>query len=247
MTTINTIEDLARLLREQPTWAEAMRALILSEDLLDLPARFERFMEAQAEYNARLTQFVEEQRQFNADQQQFNVDQRQLNSELRQVNAEQRQISADISRRLGHVEGRLGNLEGGQFERNARAKALARSIVSFGFESAYVALTQDGVTDPRLTSSVDRAIGNGSVTRDGLVNLYQADLVISAARNRHMVVEISITADNSDIQRARARAKILADITGGEVTPAVLTAILPEPQKEQAEAENVTVFVIPDS
>ena len=31
MTTINTIEDLARILEEQPTWAEALRALLLTD------------------------------------------------------------------------------------------------------------------------------------------------------------------------------------------------------------------------
>ena len=51
MTTINTIEDLARILREQPTWAEAMRALLLTQELLDLPARFDRFVEIQQETN----------------------------------------------------------------------------------------------------------------------------------------------------------------------------------------------------
>ena len=54
MTTINTIEDLARILRDQPTWAEALRALLLTQELLDLPGRFDRFVEAQQETN-RLT------------------------------------------------------------------------------------------------------------------------------------------------------------------------------------------------
>ncbi len=51
MTTINTIEDLARILRDQPTWAEALRALLLTQELLDLPGRFDRFVEAQREFN----------------------------------------------------------------------------------------------------------------------------------------------------------------------------------------------------
>ena len=35
MTTINTIEDLALILRDQPTWAEALRALLLTSKMLD--------------------------------------------------------------------------------------------------------------------------------------------------------------------------------------------------------------------
>jgi outer membrane murein-binding lipoprotein Lpp len=40
MTTINNIADLARILREQPEWAEAIRSLLLSRELLELPERF---------------------------------------------------------------------------------------------------------------------------------------------------------------------------------------------------------------
>ncbi len=42
---INTIEDLERILRENPEWCERIRSLILEEELRRLPARFERFVE----------------------------------------------------------------------------------------------------------------------------------------------------------------------------------------------------------
>ena len=35
MTSINTIEDLARILEEQPTWAEALRGLLLTDRQLN--------------------------------------------------------------------------------------------------------------------------------------------------------------------------------------------------------------------
>ena len=65
MTTINTIEDLARILREQPTWAEALRALLLTQDLLDLPGRFDRFVETKREFNQAQQKANEAQREFN--------------------------------------------------------------------------------------------------------------------------------------------------------------------------------------
>ena len=69
MTTINTIEDLARILQEQPTWAEALRALLLTQDLLDMPARFDRFVEIQQETNRltdrRFSAFVNQQENWN--------------------------------------------------------------------------------------------------------------------------------------------------------------------------------------
>ncbi len=238
MTTINTIEDLARILREQPTWADALRALILSEDLLGLPARLEKFIEEQQQVNRELRQFKEEQHRFNDEQRQFNVEQRQINDEQRQINQE-------VIQRLNSIEGRLGNLEGGEYERKSRSRALARSMLVLGFESPYIAFNQEGVVDPRLTSAIERAVRSGKVAREHMGELYEADLIISANDNRHAVFEVSITADNDDILRAKARAGILANITEGNVQAVVITANLRQPQRRQAESEDVTVFLAP--
>ena len=43
MTTINTIEDLVRLLDEKPEWAEALRSRLQTRELLELPGKFESF------------------------------------------------------------------------------------------------------------------------------------------------------------------------------------------------------------
>ena len=43
MTTINTIEDLVRLLDEKPEWAEALRSRLQTRDLIELPGKFEIF------------------------------------------------------------------------------------------------------------------------------------------------------------------------------------------------------------
>ena len=59
MVTISTSEDLLRALRENPEWKEAVRREILTEELINLPARFDRFA-------AKTEQFIDEQRQFNA-------------------------------------------------------------------------------------------------------------------------------------------------------------------------------------
>jgi hypothetical protein len=208
--TINTIEDLARILREQPTWAEAMRSLLLTQELLDLPARFDRFVEIQQETN-------------------------QLTA--RRLNA--------IEERLNGLEGQMGNIEGGQYERTIRTKALARTQIVLGFDSARVVLNQEGLVDPQLNSAVARAVRDGRVPEDDYAGLFEADLVISARYNRHAVVEVSITADEDDISRAKERSGILADVTGGTVTPVVITSRLDPAQSAQAAAKGVRVFVIP--
>ena len=217
MTTINTIEDLARILRDQPTWAEALRALLLIQELLDLPGRFDRFVEAQ----------------------------QKANEAQQKANEAQQETNRLTNQRLNVIEGQLGNLQGGQYERTVRTKALARSRFTLGFTGSYVAMNQDGLTDPRLNSAIDQAIRNGLVSQDGCADLFEADLIISAEDNRHAVVEVSLTANRDDIDRAKTSAGIMAAITGGSVTPVVITSRLNPTQSAQAEAAGVAAFVIP--
>ena len=214
MTTINTIEDLARILQDQPTWAEALRAILLTQELLDLPGRFDRFVKAQREFN----------------------------QAQQKANEAQQETNRVTDQRLNAIEGQIGNLQGGQYERTVRTKALARSMIALGFEVPYVALNQDGLTDPRLTSAIAQAIRDGLVTREGSADLFEADIIISAEDNRHAVVEVSLTADRDDIDRAKTRAGVLATITEGAVTPVVITSRL---NPAQAEAAGVITFVIP--
>ena len=216
MTTINTIEDLARILRDQPTWTEALRALILAQDLLELPGRFDQFVQAQQEFN----------------------------SAQREANKAQQEFNRTTGQRLNAIEGRFGNLEGGEYERNVRNRALARCMITLGFQGAFVALAQTNPADPRLTSAIAQAVQNGRITPDRFAELFEADLIITADDNRHAVIEVSITADQDDIDRAKTRADILTAITGGTVTPVVITSRLNPAQSAQAEAAGVTTFVM---
>lgn len=224
MTTINTIEDLVRILREQPAWAEAVRAVLLTDDLLDLPARFDRFVQSQEETNRHLSGLL---------------------AELKEISEDNRQRLNSLEARVNRIEGRFGNLEGGQYERTIRAKALARCQLRFGFEGVYYALSQDGLIDQRFVSAIGNALQKGLASTADTGDLYEADLVISAENNRHAVFEVSFTADDYDIQRARQRADILEAVTGGAITPVVITTRIDEAYHAQADAEGVTVFVIP--
>ena len=55
-TTINDISDLARILEEHPEWAETLRSLLLTKELMELPERLVLLIQAQEATNARLDQ-----------------------------------------------------------------------------------------------------------------------------------------------------------------------------------------------
>ena len=76
MTTINTQEDFLKALDDNPQWRDAVRAKLLGEDLLALPAKFDAFV-------AQMSAFVEQMSSFVARQSQFNEQVRQDVDELK--------------------------------------------------------------------------------------------------------------------------------------------------------------------
>ena len=65
MTTINSLGDFLQALDDNPAWRDAVRARILSEELLQMPTRFEALMERMERFAGQVAGFVEEQKQFN--------------------------------------------------------------------------------------------------------------------------------------------------------------------------------------
>ena len=224
MVTINTTDDLLRALAENPGWRDAVRREILTEELLNLPARFDRFvattaafMAEQRQVNARQQQVNAEQQQFNentanfiAEQQQFNAEQRQINAEQQQFNAEQRQFNARMEQRMDRMQADTGLLRADYARRNAIAEAAAIAY-DMGFRLQRT-LTRSDLLD------MHQAADTAGINRSELISFRRADLVIAAAAANgdphYIVVEISYTADERDTVRALRHAGLLARFTG---------------------------------
>ena len=63
---------------------------------------------------------------------------------------------------------------------------------------------------------------------------------------RYALFEASITADSSDVRRAKARAETLAAAMQVQVTPAVIADNAPEEQAGEAADSGVRLFLVPD-
>ena len=224
MTSVNDISDFARIIREQPEWADTIRSLLLGQELLKLPERFAKFVQLTTE-NFQL------------------IHQRLDNLETRMDRLEGR--FGHLEGRFGHLEGRFGNFEGNDYERRIRTKMLFRARNLLGLERPYLALTQEGLVAPQLDSIIARAIDTGSIDLEQSQDLHETDLIIMGQNNHHTAIEISLTADSEDINRAKRRAEILSAATGDTVTPAIITATLPDTERDEAAANGVIPFIIP--
>ena len=183
MVTINTADDLLRALSENPVWKEAVRREILTEELLKLPARFDRFvatteafMEEQREVNAEQTEFsattadfIAEQRQVNATTADFIAEQKQVNAEQKEFNAstadfiaEQRQVNAEQK----EFNATTADFIAEQRQVNAEQKEFNASTAEFIAEQRQVnASTADFIAEQkeynvRMERRVDRALGD---------------------------------------------------------------------------------------
>ena len=88
MATINTIEDLIRILDENPEWAEALRSRLLTQELLELPARFAEYARTNDQRMAAID------RRFEAIDRQFDT----VNAHLRVLDRRMERFEVDMAR-----------------------------------------------------------------------------------------------------------------------------------------------------
>ena len=194
MTTINTQEDFLRALAENPQWKEAVRAQILGEELLQLPAKFDAFVE-------RMEVFIEEQKQFNARMTAFVEEQRRINDR--------------IDRRLTTLSNDVAQAKGGH-ARSTTIQDAPGIVTDLNIEKSLGLKYVRDVTRLEIAHMAQKAAG-GDIPTHELRSFRRADLVIEAtdeSRPCYIAVEASFTASQRDASRAQRNAALLTRFTG---------------------------------
>ena len=262
MTTINDISDLIRVLQEHPEWRQALRGIILDEDLTRLPQQVdERFDQVDQRFDQ------VDQRLDQVDQRLDQVDQRfdQVDQRLDQVDTQIQQFKAEVDQRfdqmdqrfnqmddrLNHTNGRLDNMTGTNYEIKVEKNIRSVAPQQMGLRSIRVVHGTLSGMDSNLQHAIEQAADNGTVTWDEASALMAVDLIFEARTRTagipaHVTAEISITAGAQDVTRAKDRAQILEKVLGTEATPAVVCSRIEEHARGLAERENVTVALLPE-
>lgn len=199
MTTINTSEDLLRLLREDAHFYEQARRLILTDELITLPERF-------AAFAAQVDDFIAQQERFNDEQRQFN---QRVDARFDRIDARFDRIEGDLS----HFKNRFSESQVAD-EAFTIAMAMRFTLVRVLGNSDLVQLCRH--PDARLMPQGD------------LISFTRADLAPEVANEegtrQFIAVEISYTADRRDTDRARRNAEYLTRFTGQPAHAAVASA-----------------------
>jgi hypothetical protein len=233
MTTINTIEDLIRVLDENPQWAEALRVRLLTRELIELPARFANFA---AETTARFDRLESQFSSFAAETNErfAQVDQRFAQVDQRFAQVDQRFDRIDSV--LERIQTDLGYMRGAH-ARNAameNASAIARAM---GLQRVRT-LNRDELWE--MTDQADTSgLGAGE-----LDSFHRADLVMEAGSaagvSCYVAVEVSFTVNGRDTTRAARNAELLTSFTGRPAYAAV--AGLRADNRVQATLDSGSVF-----
>ena len=213
MTTINDITDLIRILRNDPDWAEAVRSVLLSQELQKLPEEFATLTRAFREHADNTNRRLES---LEAGQDELRQGQAQL-----QTSVDGLQISVDgLQISVNGMRGELGNLSGSFFQR--RAGNFAGRVARRDFHLRQTSLVHhaDQVEDSILKQMLDDAAEDASrnFNEDQAARIEQADAVIAGkapdGTTAYLLVEASITIVKGDVDRARNRAELLNHAVG---------------------------------
>ena len=233
MTTINTIEDLIRLLDENPQWAEALRVRLLTRELIELPARFASFAaETTAGFDRLESQFISFAAETN--ERFTQIDQRFAQVDQRFAQVDQRFDRIDSV--LERIQTDLGYMRGAH-ARNAAMENASTIARAMGLQRVRT-LNRDELwemTDQADTSS----LGTGE-----LDSFHRADLVMEAVSaagvSCYVAVEVSFTVNGRDTTRAARNAELLTSFTGRPAYAAV--AGLRTDNRVQATLDSGSVF-----
>ena len=258
MTSINDIGDLARILREQPEWADTIRGILLGKELLELPERFAEFVQL-TEQNFQLVnqnfQLVYER----LDRLESNVT--RIDGSIDRIFSHLDRIDGNIDRIFSHLDridatlirmdGRMDNGFGVNYELK-----VAKNMSSIAGQFLHIRRTrvlQGNATgpDPEFIELLEKAEENGTITEEELNEVLRLDFVLMGQRksdgaNVYAAAEASITIGGEDITRAAKRAQILAPVIGQPVSPAVIGSHIDDTRTELADASGVTVMLAPD-
>ena len=101
MTTINTIEDLLQVLDEHPHWLEALRARLLTRELIELPEKFAAFVETTNQrfdkVEHRLGTLETDVKELKTDVKELKTDVKELKTDVKELKTDVKELKTDVT------------------------------------------------------------------------------------------------------------------------------------------------------
>ena len=270
MVTINTTDDLLKLLDQNEDFRKAVRQRILTEELLALPARFDAFEEEMRDFQKEMRDFQREMLAFRQDTLAFQKEMREFQREMLAFRQEMRvfvqttekfiQTTTVHIQEMQEVRNRVGALWGDRLEASMARKMYHRlsedlgvrsldvvSVDRFGSLNAYHGAARD------FYVQIEEAGDAGIISEDEELSIRRVDLIARTRRRGSkatiwLAVQAASVIKHDDITKARDGAAVLAKVFDEETIPAVYGFEIDGANKELADENNVRIELVnPDS
>ena len=218
MAVINTMEDLIRLLDENPKWVEALRVRLLTRELIELPEKFaefvkvtnERFDKLEGKHDKLEGRFDKLERRFDELERRFDKLEKRFDELEKRFDKLEAQVKS--------LQDDVGMLKGAHARSAAirEASSIAREMNFYRTKN----LSQDD-----LWALIDCA-DTADIPKNVLRSFRRADLIMEATdqdgETCYIAVEISFTVNGRDTTRALRNAEFLTRFTDKPAHAAVV-------------------------
>ena len=203
MTTANTmeiVEDILRLMDERPEVLEAVRARVLTRELLEMPERMTRL-------EATVAELAVTTREHTAILKEHSAILKEHSARFDRVDARLDRIETTVNQ----MRGEFGNLKGNNLEQKAKGQVseIARQAGDYKFIEK---LTSDDLYE------MHRDADTTGISNNSLKSFRLSDIIMRVEDGEgetcYITVEASYTADDRDTDRAGRNAKLLTRFTG---------------------------------
>ena len=196
-TPINNFQDILDAMERDPALRDALRRYILTEELLQVPARLDRIegdIGILKEGQARLEEDV----------------------------AALKEGQLRLEQRVDRIGGDVSRLMGDDYESHVAIYIPRFLRRSMGIKATVFSTQRD---KSALAQLLDEAESQGLIESEDTDELDRADLVLTAdGPADYLLAEVSITVQQDDVDRATERSRLLAKATGRTVTPFAIGA-----------------------
>jgi len=231
-----TFEGVLEALRDNPRWLEALREIILTEDLLQLPQRFEEFQRKFEEFQSRFEGFQSRFEDF------IEEDFIPLRDKVDKIEQDVAVLKQDVNvlkQDVKVLKNDVATLKGDVFEQKVRDKA----ATFFGKLLRRTRL----ITTEQYVDALDNALEGGLITEQERDDAINADVVVrgrvkGTEREVIVVCEVSNKVDLEDVERASRRAEITAKAYRQEAIGVVLGKEITERARESADKMAVLIL-----
>ena len=231
-------------LEARPEVKPALLRALLTDEFLLLPAKVDRLMDDVSELKGDVSELKAGQARLEGDVSGLKTGQARLEERQDRLEAGQ----ARLERGQQRMGGQLSNLTGSQYQRHVAEIGYRLVRRELGIQDAHL-LDADSAPGKRMIIDIsDAAEAAGRITVAESDEVILSDVILTGVDEANqpvqVLLEVSLTVQQHDIERAEARARILEKATGIRTLAGVVGENIPEEERTRAQGRGVACFTV---